>query len=73
MPLTVPSGTRSLLAFTAFGDGVSLPCPTLTIAVKPVDAKTLEGTVDSDAARRRRPRSPRPAGRPVNGIGAATF
>jgi hypothetical protein len=46
MPLTVQSSTHSLLAFTAFGDGLPAPCPTLTIEVKPVDEKTLEGTVD---------------------------
>jgi hypothetical protein len=48
MPLTVQSSTRSLLAFTAFGDGLPAPCPTLTVEVKPLDEKTLEGTIDSD-------------------------
>jgi len=46
MPLTVQSSTRSQFAFTVFGDSVSESCPTLTILVKPVDAKTLAGTVD---------------------------
>jgi len=45
MPLTVQSSTRSQLAFTVFGDSVSESCPTLGIVVKPVDAKTLAGTV----------------------------
>jgi hypothetical protein len=49
MPLTVQNSTRSLLAFTAFGDGLPSPCPTLTILVKPLDQKSLEGTVDTDA------------------------
>ena len=46
MPLTVQSSTRSLLAFTVWGDGDSPACPTLSILVKPVDAKTLEGTFE---------------------------
>jgi hypothetical protein len=45
MPLTVQSSTRSQLAFTVFGDGVSQTCPTLGIVVKPIDAKTLAGSV----------------------------
>ena len=46
MPLTVQSSTREQLAFTVFGDSVSLRCPTLTILVKPVDDKTMQGSVD---------------------------
>ena len=45
MPLTVQSSTRSQLAFTVFGDSVSQACPTLGIVVKPIDAKTLAGSV----------------------------
>ena len=45
MPLTVQSSTRSQLAHTVFGDSVSEICPTLGIVIKPVDAKTLAGTV----------------------------
>jgi len=45
MPLTVQSSTRSQLAFTVFGDQVSERCPTLSILVKPVDARTLAGSV----------------------------
>ena len=37
--------TRSQLAFTVFGDSVSQACPTLGIVVKPIDAKTLAGSV----------------------------
>lgn len=45
VPLTVQNSTRSLLAFTVFGDVVSPGCPTLTVVVKPVGAKVLEGDV----------------------------
>jgi len=45
MPLTVQSSTRSQLAFTVFGDQVSEKCPTLSILVKPIDAKRLAGGV----------------------------
>jgi hypothetical protein len=48
LPVTVQSSTRSLLALTAFGDVVSPTCPTLTVVVKPIDAKALEGTVDTN-------------------------
>lgn len=45
MPLTVQSSTRAQLAFTVFGDQVSESCPTLSILVKPIDAKRLAGSV----------------------------
>jgi hypothetical protein len=48
LPITVQSSTPSLLALTAFGDVVSPTCPTLTVVVKPIDAKALEGTVDTN-------------------------
>lgn len=46
LPLTVQRSTRSELAFTAFGDNVSMACPTLSISLKPVNAKTLEGSFE---------------------------
>jgi DNA-binding LytR/AlgR family response regulator len=48
MPVTVQSSTRSQLAFTAFGDGVSAGCQTLSILVKPVNEKILAGTFEMD-------------------------
>jgi hypothetical protein len=48
LPITVQASTRSLLALTAFGDVVSPNCPTLTVVVRPIDARALEGTVDTN-------------------------
>jgi hypothetical protein len=47
MKLTVQRSTHSQLAFTVFGDGVSTSCPTLSVVVRPVNAKRLEGTFES--------------------------
>lgn len=47
MPVTVQGSTRSRLAFTVFGDGVSPQCPTLSIVLKPVTTKVLSGTFES--------------------------
>lgn len=47
MPLTVQRSNEKLLAFTVWGDTVSTTCPTLTVRVEPVDAKTLRGTVET--------------------------
>ena len=44
-----------MLAFTAWGDGVSASCPSFTVIVKPVDAKTLAGTVDTEGHGRESP------------------
>ena len=49
IPVTVQSSTRALLAFTVWGDGDSPTCPTLSILVKPRDAKTLEGSFETGA------------------------
>ena len=45
IPLTVQSSTRTLLAFTVWGETIAPSCPTLTVTVTPVGEKTLEGTV----------------------------
>ena len=47
--MTVQSSTRTLLAFTVWGEVVAPTCPTLTVIVKPVGEKVLEGTVDLDS------------------------
>jgi hypothetical protein len=46
MPLTVQGSTASQFAFTVFGDSVSARCPTLSVLVRPVDANTLQGSVE---------------------------
>jgi hypothetical protein len=43
VPLTVQKSTQSQLAFTVWGDTVGPDCPTLSILVKPVNTRTLEG------------------------------
>ena len=46
MPVTVQLSQKEGFAFTAFGVSVSAQCPNLEVYVKPVDAKTMEGTVE---------------------------
>ena len=45
MPVTVQLSQKEGFAFTAFGISVSPQCPNLEVYVKPVDAKTMQGTV----------------------------
>ena len=45
MPVTVQLSQKEGFAFTAFGISVSPQCPNLEVYVKPIDAKTMEGTV----------------------------
>ena len=49
MPVTVQLSQKEGFAFTAFGISVSPQCPNLEVYVKPVDAKTMEGTVERQA------------------------
>jgi hypothetical protein len=46
LPLTVQHSSSKELEFTVWGVDVSPGCPNLTIALKPVDDRTMEGTVD---------------------------
>ena len=46
MPVTVQLSQKEGFAFTAFGVSVSPQCPNLEVYVKPVDAKTMAGTVE---------------------------
>jgi hypothetical protein len=46
-PVTVQLSQKVGFAFTVFGVDVSPKCPDLTVYVKHVDEKTLEGTVES--------------------------
>ena len=46
IPLSVQSSKLAHLAFTAWGESVRPGCPTLSIFVKPVSAKLLEGSYD---------------------------
>jgi hypothetical protein len=48
-PVTVQLSQKEGFAFTVFGTHVSPQCQDLTVYVKHVDAKTLEGTVESKA------------------------
>lgn len=66
IPLTVQQSTRSQLAFTVFGDAVAADCPMLSVRVTPVDARTLEGTVEFGAHHSESPEAhAAPAGGPV--------
>ena len=47
MAVTVQMSQKDEFAFTVFGISISAECPNLTVYVKPVDANTLEGTVES--------------------------
>jgi len=47
MAVTVQMSQKEEFAFTVFGISISPECPNLTVYVKPVDANTLEGTVES--------------------------
>jgi hypothetical protein len=49
MPVTVQVSQKEEFGFTVFGSSVAPTCPTLTVYVKPVDANSLEGTVESTA------------------------
>ena len=46
VPLTVQKSTQSALAFTVWGTNVAPDCPNLSILVKPVNTRTLEGTFE---------------------------
>ena len=46
VPVTIQASTRKLLAFTVWGDVVSAACPTLTVTLRPVNDKRLEGPAD---------------------------
>ena len=48
-PVTVQLSQKEGFAFTVFGTHVSPQCQDLTVYVKHVDEKTLEGTVESKA------------------------
>lgn len=43
VPLTVQKSTQSQLAFTVWGTKVGPDCPNISILVKPVNTRTLEG------------------------------
>jgi hypothetical protein len=43
VPLTVQKSTQSQLAFTVWGMNIAPDCPNLTILVRPVNTRTLEG------------------------------
>jgi len=43
IPLTVQSSKLAHLAFTVWGENIAPGCPTLSILVKPVNPKVLEG------------------------------
>lgn len=47
-PITVQGSKPSGFDFTAWGSSIAPACPDLTVAVKPVDAATLEGTISGD-------------------------
>nr|WP_316644028.1 hypothetical protein [uncultured Roseateles sp.] len=44
-PVTVQNSKASELEFTAWGSAVSPACPDISVTVKPVSAKLLEGTL----------------------------
>ncbi len=46
-PITVQISTAAQLNFTAWGSAVSSKCPDLTVELKPVDPRSLQGTVNS--------------------------
>jgi hypothetical protein len=46
VPVTIQASTQTLLAFTVWGDVVSAACPTLTVTLRPVSDKRLEGPAD---------------------------
>ena len=46
VPVTIQASTPKLLAFTVWGDVVSAACPTLTVTLRPVNEKRLEGPAD---------------------------
>jgi len=48
-PVTVQLSQKVGFSFTVFGVDVSPKCPDLTVYVKHIDEKTLEGTVESKA------------------------
>ncbi|MET0322350.1 MAG: hypothetical protein ABW069_16645 [Duganella sp.] len=45
-PITVQRSLPERMEFTVWGSSVAPACPDLTVLLKPVDAKTLEGTVN---------------------------
>ena len=46
IPITVQSSTRSVVAFTVWGETVAAACPTLSVLVRPSGEKMLEGSAD---------------------------
>jgi len=46
IPLSVQSSKLTHLAFTVWGEAVAPGCPTLSLLVKPVNGKLLEGSYD---------------------------
>ncbi len=51
-PITVQASLSTQLAFTAWGSAVAPACPDLTVELRPLDAKTLEGTVRAQGRER---------------------
>ena len=46
VPITVQSSTRSVVAFTVWGETIAAACPTLSVLVRPSSEKMLEGSAD---------------------------
>ena len=47
MPITIQHSTASVLEFTAWGSTISRACPDVSLSLKPLDARLLEGTSES--------------------------
>jgi hypothetical protein len=47
LPITIQHSGSSGLEFTAWGSTISPKCPDIALSLKPVDARSLEGTTDS--------------------------
>lgn len=45
-PITVQVSQEADLAFTVWGSALSPSCPDFRVELKPLDTKTLEGTID---------------------------
>jgi hypothetical protein len=57
-PVTVHHSNATEFEFTAWGSAVAPACPDIRYSMKPVDAKTLEGTTEA-GAKVRMSRAPR--------------
>lgn len=47
-PITVQRSVSTAMEFTVWGSSVSPACPDLSLDLKPIDAKTLEGQIGAD-------------------------